>query len=495
MSDEGSGDLSRRRFLKAAGSGVLALSACRSGPAPASPAPGVRIPPGARPRAVPAHLPDRLSICYYGWDWITSARDDEPFGDLERAMVQTRERGFNCVRAEMGLNWMFDPDGRRRGPLAFGSWIPGASFNLHCVDAKGGGEHDVFERVIRLFELADRHDLYVIMTSWEYQDALAFTDDARVRDQIVGVPYNDRLGLLSRHLDRLLRELERRGLHRRIASVELINELNVPPMVCAEPGAPPQTFEQWTRLHVPGARCSSDAVRALAHDAVGFLRERHPDLLVTVDGLVASRGFATLFPENAQIADHHVYSDGVVQAFWREAGIGGLAPADGAEPQPNDFLRSMMRAEAIPFSEIARRGRGVRATWLPVAWLYSNIDNAKFDRWCVEQYPHYRPRIRESIERECVAAARFAGERGLPLVVDEGFVLYPPLHARFVTTPEGREGEEFGVDAAIATGHWGIMLSGYFRPNTPFWLDDGQSEWALGVNRRIQATMSHTTGA
>ena len=34
---------------------------------------------------------------------------------LERAIVETKQRGFNCVRPEMGLNWMFDPQGRRRG--------------------------------------------------------------------------------------------------------------------------------------------------------------------------------------------------------------------------------------------------------------------------------------------------------------------------------------------------------------------------------------------
>ena len=497
--NESANYLTRRRMMQMAAGGALGLSACsstpESTPEPASFASGIAIPTGSRPQSVPAHLPDRLSICYYGWDWITAALPEEPFGDLERALIQTKERGYNCVRPEMGLNWMFEPDGKRRGKVKFGQWIPGASFNLHCVDAKGGGEHDVFERVMRLFELAEKHDLYVIMTEWEYQDAVAYTADPKVREQIVGVPYNDRLMLLAKHFHRLLEEIKKRGLQERIASVELINELNVPPLVCSEEGVPPQTFEQWTKLQVPGERCSKDKVRALAKAAVGYLRERHPDLLVTVDGLIPSIGYNTLFPDNAQIADHHIYSDGVVQAFWKEAGIGGLAPAKPDEMQPNEFFRSMMRPNPIPFSEIVRNGGGVRATWLPVAWLYSNIDNDKFDRWCVEQFPKYRQRIKESVEKEFLTAARFALPRKLPMVVDEGFILYPPLHARFVTTPEGREGEEYGVNAAIATGHWGIMISGYFRPNTPFWLDDSQSEWVRGVNRRIQETKTHTMGA
>jgi hypothetical protein len=163
--------------------------------------------------------------------------------------------------------------------------------------------------------------------------------------------------------------------------------------------------------------------------------------------------------------------------------------------QPNEFFRSMMKPNPIQFSEIARNGAGVRATWLPVAWLYSNIDNAKFDKWCVEQYPNYRQRIKDSVEKQFEAAAQFARSRNLPMIVDEGFILYPPLHARFVTTAEGREAEEFGVKAAIATGHWGIMISGYFRPNTPFWLDESQCDWIRGLNHRIRDIKTHTMGA
>jgi len=493
--------LSRRRWMQLAAATPLGLSACSNRDTssqkvevhPLTAASGV--PLGSRPKTVPAHLPDRLSICYYGWDWITAALPDEAFGDLERALIQTKERGYNCVRPEMGLNWMFDREGKRRGKIQFGHWIDGASFNLHCVDAKGGGEHDVYERVMRLFELADKHDMYVIMTNWEYQDAVAFTADPKVRDQIIGIPYNDRLLQFAKHYDRLIAALKERGLHKRIASVEIINELNVPPFMCAEEGVPPQTFAQWAKLEVPGKRCTKLEVRALAEKAVAYVRERHPDLLVTIDGLVPSVGYDALFPPNAQIADHHIYSDGVVQAFWKEAGIGGLAPAKPEDMKANDFFWSMMHDHSIAFTEIVKNGGHVRATWHPIAWLYSNIDNAKFDKWCVEHYPQYREKIRESLEKEFLLAAKFAKERGLPMVADEGFILYPPLHAKFVTTPEGREGEEFGVNAAIATGHWGIMISGYYRPNTPFWLDDSQANWVRSVNSRIQQTKTHTMGA
>jgi hypothetical protein len=386
---------------------------------------------------------------------------------------------------------MFDLQGRRRGKLKFLDWIPGASSNLHCVDGKGGGEHDVFERVMRLFELADKHGMYVIMTEWEYQDAVAHTADARIRDEIIGVPYNDRLMLLARHYDRLLAALKKRGLQKRIASVELINELNMPPIVCSCGGSPRQTFAEWVEGKLPDPVCRTEQVRDLADKAVAFIRKRHPDLLVTVDGLVAGSGFSQLFPESAQIADHHVYSDGITQAFWRQAGV-SLGARRAPDAAAKAFRDTMFKPNPMSWEEVVRRATHVRKDWWSIAWLYANLDNAKFDRWCVAHYSEYRQRIKDSIETRFQAAAAFARARKLPLVVDEGFILYPPLHSRFVTTAEGREGEEFGVKAAIATGHWGIMLSGYFRPNTPVWKDEGQCQWARDVNARILSSAKPT---
>ena len=190
----------------------------------------------------------------------------------------------------------------------------------------------------------------------------------------------------------------------------------------------------------------------------------------------------------AQVADHHVYCDGVTQAFWAKCGITGIRPGQPPDPETNPFLKSMLKPNPKGWDELVRNAGRVRQDWWAIAWLYTNLDNEKFDRWCIDHFPEYEQRIKESIDKQFQCAARFARPRNLPLVVDEGFILYPPLNSRFVATPEGRRGEEVGVDAAIASGHWGIMLSGYFRPDTPVWKDDGQCAWAEKVNRRILAS-------
>jgi len=478
--------LDRRQFLQALPAAV--------GMAHAAPE-FAGVPPGKRPRGIPSYLPDRLAICYIGWEWITEALPDEPYGDVERMLQEVKHRGFNCVRAEMGLNWMFDLAGRRRGKMKFRGWIDGASSNLQChAYTKGGGEHDVFERVMRLFQLADKYDIYVITTSWEYQDALSHVDDVRIRDEIVGVPYNDRLMLLAAQYNRLIEALKRRKLAQRIAFVEVINEYNYPPIFCAAPGASRQTFAEWIAGKSPTPACSNEQIRERARQAVAFLRERHPDLLITVD-YGSALDLANWAPANVQVADHHVYSDGLTQAFWKAAGIDGIRPGKPPEPEKSEFLRRYLKRDRMSWEEIVRRGPHVHEGWLSIAWLYENLDNAKFDEWCLAHHAEYKQRILDSMREKYEAAAAFARARNLPLVVDEGGIIYPPQKSRFVMTAEGRADEEAFSGYAIATGHWGILPTGYTRPDNLTWHDESQIAWLQRQNRRILETKTHTMGA
>ena len=481
VTQKGEGDspragVSRRTFLKLTSAGVV-LPTLLFGPESAS----------ARNRVapIPSYLPRRLAICYYGWGWITTALPDEAFGDLDRAVRETKERGFNCIRAEMGLNWMFNLEGRRRGRLRFADWVPGISDNLQCVNGRGGGEFDVFDRVMDLFEIAAKYDIYVIMTSWEYQDAITQLADAHIRNEILSVPYSERLMQLARQYDRLLLELKRRKLHRNIAQVEIINELNSPPIVCSSTSLPLETMALWTSGFTPQPACSDDVVWKLASDAIQYLRQRHPDLLVTVDGLVGCSSLERLCPADAQVADHHAYSDGVVQAFWRKCGLNGFSPASPPDPNKNAFLKSVLKRDVAPWDEFVNRAQRIRHAWWGIDWLYANLETSKFDEWCTGHFAEYEETIKQSLKTKFECAGKFAASRRIPLVVDEGYILYPPLKSRFVTTPEARRGEEYGVDAAIATGHWGIIPTAYFRPDTPVWTDERQSDWIRRINKRI----------
>jgi hypothetical protein len=57
------------------------------------------------------------------------------------------------------------------------------------------------------------------------------------------------------------------------------------------------------------------------------------------------------------------------------------------------------------------------------------------------------------------------------------------------------QGEEVFVNTAIATGHWGILPTGYMRPDTLTWHDPSQIEWVQRMNRCILETKTKTAGA
>ena len=192
------------------------------------------------------------------WSWITMATRDEPYYDLERAVAGLPERGFNAVRAEAGLNWCFRMDGQPRGELAFAAFCPVYHDNMVGA-AKGGGRHDVLKRVVRLLELAQKYHVYVVLTSWEYQDSTSLVADAKIRAEVMGVPQPQRFMHLARQHDRLLRILKEKGLHQNIAYVEVHNEPDE------------STFPQGAE----GKRRHQEAI--------AFLHDAHKDILISGD--------------------------------------------------------------------------------------------------------------------------------------------------------------------------------------------------------------------
>ncbi|MHB0859155.1 MAG: hypothetical protein ACYC5M_16505 [Anaerolineae bacterium] len=414
---------------------------------------------------IPGHLPPRLAICYYGHDWLSASLPGDHYGDLERTVVETAERGFNTIRAEMGLNWMFDLDGRRRGAVAFTDWIPGASENLHCMDGRGGACYDVFERVLRLFELAQQHDLYVIATSWEYAESTPWLADDDLRDQVFSVPVERRLLHLAHQIDHLIRALEDRGLERRLAFVEVHNEI--------------------IHRNFP----LGEENRRAATDAIAYLRERHPNLLITVD---YARLVPEMLPDNAQVLDHHVYVQGLTQAVWEQAGIAGW----GGQPPDlagNRFLREILKPDPMPWEEFLRRAARVRHHSLfgegcAMMWFYDNVDVNKYDFWCLRHFGEYAESMRYQLQERFREAGEVARRVGLPAVVDEGYVLYPPRKSQFVDTAAGRWIAQTAVEAALANDHWGVLPDGYFRPNTINWNDQRQVAFIRDLNRTIRDT-------
>ncbi|MFH1567430.1 MAG: hypothetical protein ABIL09_05460, partial [Gemmatimonadota bacterium] len=358
-------------------------------------------------------------------------------------------------------------DGRPRGPVSFGPWIAGHGWNFSSVNARGGGRLDVLERLLHLFELARRHGVWVILTSWEYQDSSWFVADPRVRAEVYAVPEGRRLMHLAQHHDRLLGILKSRGLAESVAFVEVHNE----PEYSEFPRGP-----EAKRLH---------------QEAVALLRARHPDVLVSGD--FSSHDYA-IVPDNVQVFDQHVYA-GAAWYFQELYGRTVLDPAfDPRHPRALGPLRKVLRDELVPWDEFMKPAANVRPFWRPIMWLFENLDNDRWDAWVAERFAPWKDRIWSEARQRFDEDAQEAGRRGLPLVFDEGGYFYPPRLSRFEVSPTGLSLLEYLADLAVERGYWGFMPGTYCGPEHLIWTED--PAWLRRVNGRFQAgVLSASSGA
>ena len=414
---------------------------------------------------IPNHLPDRLSICCFIWNWIVMARDDEPYGDLEAVMAGLHSRGFNAIRVEAGLNWCFDLNGNPRGPVKFRQWIEGHSQNLRSLNAKGGAVFDVLERVILLMELAKKYDIYVILTSWEYQDSSWFLEDQKMREEIWDLADEERFQNLARQHDRLLNVLKERGLSSHVAFVEVHNE--------------PECSQFWTtKPFGPGwgmpERCA--LIKQHNAEAIAFLSERHSELLITADFTLPD---ARHHPDNMQVYDSHWYAG---KALYDELYKSTIKHPDfdPGHPELLPVLQWILKKDFVPYEVYLKPAMNVRSFWRPISWFYDNIDNDRFDFWCFAHFGALEGRCREDADKMAAFHSAEAKKRDLPLVMDEGGFFFPPLGSNFEESAACRIFFEYLANLAVKHGYWGFMPTTYCGPEHPLW--DGNPEWLFKIN-------------
>jgi len=408
----------------------------------------------------PERLPPKLSISFWYHDWLSAALPGAPYEDLDRCVRELKARGFNAVRVGVGMSYAFLLDGRPRGPMEFAPPVPGHAVNPYY--AGHGGRRDVLERLLELLELARKHGVWIILTSWEYQDSSCVGDPA-VRSELASVPKERRFMHLAEQHDRLLAILERKGLADRLAFTEIHNEPEYSDL--------PQGVEG-RRLH---------------EAAIAFLRARHPRTLVSAD--FASHDFA-IVPDNAQVFDQHIYAG----AGWHLGGLYGTTVADKNADLDNPHvfapLARVLKKEVIPWRDylaaagkVGREDQNATDGWRKMLWLWENLDVDRWDAFMAESFREWKPRIWEKAEKHFAEDAREGGKRGLPLVLDEGGYFCPPPQSRWELTPDGFALIELFADLAIRHGYWGFMPGTYCGPGHILWRE--RPEWLRRVNTRF----------
>jgi hypothetical protein len=311
------------------------------------------------------------------------------------------------------------------------------------------------KRVVLLMELAKKHGVYVILTSWEYQDSSWLVADRKIRNEVMGVPKAQRFMHLAQQHDRLLRILKDKDLHGSIAYIEVHNE---PDASRFPQGA------QGKKLH---------------QEAIAFLRDRHGDILISGDYTTHN---PAIVPDNVQVYDQHTYTG----LYWTlYAKTVEHKDFDPTNPRKNELLRRLLKEPFVPYDRFMKAAENVgTVAWRARDWLYYNMDNRAFDEWILEEYKREEASLKATAVRFFEGDAKEAARRKIPGVCDEGGYFYPPLGSKFELTPPGTSMFDLQVDLAIKHGYWGMMPTTYCGPEHPIWQD---VQWLRTINGRFQA--------
>lgn len=427
----------------------------------------VRFP--SRGGRVPDRLPNRLKITLWDFSWYTQAAPGEPFDDLERAMRETVERGYNAIRICAMPHFLFGDTEREDDLLRISEMAPGVGQGTRWYNVRGGVTIDARARFRDLIATARRFGVWVIVSSWEYQQSSAFSaDDAWFRS-LEAVPPEERFMNLAVCLERMVAYLrDQDGLDQQIAYLEIHNEVDI------------------SRLRfVPGG--DLDAYRPqkpFNEAAVAWLRTQCPDLLVTTGYGITPYLDMDSAADNVDVAHFHVYVYGVLGALERWADVRGESPA-----YPTEELRSLLRTDAPAFGACST---GAVPEWRYAAtgispsmfYSYDQTDPRLWDRWLYDHHHLYAEAMRWAIDDKLTAIASFAQRHDIPAVIGEGWIGYTPLYSEYEDGPLGTAIAEHAVERAIEHGFWGVVLGSNSAPHHPGWAN---VEWQQRLNHRLSS--------
>ena len=401
---------------------------------------------------IPAHLPNKLTISLWDFTWYTQTTAGEPFADLDKAFAEAVDRGYNTVRICAAPLLLFGEHDIDTTTLRFVNMGGDTGQRTRWYDAAGGAVIDGRAHLRALFEAAKRHDCFVIVSSWEYQQSSAFLVDSAWHDMLSAIPAVERHEALARAEARLVSHLAVEGLDDRIAYVEIHNEVDLSRLgEIASEGI--DTF--W-------------AQRPYLEKALAVLQDAHPNVLSTVCyGIPPYLDLASV-PDNAQVAHQHIYVYGVLGALEAWAKVRASPPTF-----PTDELKSLLRVDAPTFSEWTTTIEPWRleATGISTSMFYAYdwVDPIAWDAWLYRHFAQYENAMLQAIDARLEAVSLWAGHHNVPAVIGEGWIGYTPLEADFEDGPVGQFLAAHAVQRCAELGYWGTLVGSNSAPHHPGW--------------------------
>lgn len=397
--------------------------------------------------------PDRLTITLWDFTWYTRSGPGEPFEDLDRRFAEAVERGYNTVRI-CAMPLLLFRSGVDTSAVRFGPLGGGYGERVRWYDVRVETTVDVRERLLELFRAARRHDCFVILSSWEYQQSPSFALDPAWHEAVRSIDPEERATALADALADLVDLLVEHGLDDRVVFTELHNEVQAGGLAEGLAGDPVV------------------ALRPRLERGLARFKGRHPDRLVTVNYATVPVGSMRGVPRTADVAVFHPYVYGVLDEL-----LDVFALRDPRRPFPQERARrELLRPDApdlADWSPPAEQRWRLDATVVGAREVYVHdwCDPGKWDAWLYDRYATHRLAMRRQLTTWISAAADWAAETGVPLVFGEGWVGYTPLHASFEEGPVGASFCRLATTEAARVGAWGSVVCSNAAPHHPMWAD------------------------
>ncbi|MEU2199315.1 cellulase-like family protein [Isoptericola sp. NPDC019482] len=405
-----------------------------------------------QPVPIPAHVPEKLKITLWDFTWYTRTGPGEPFEDLDRAFEQAVERGYNTIRI-CAMPYLLFGSGLDTTAASFGPLGGEYAQGTRWYDVKHRTTLDARHHLVALFEAAQRHDVFVIVSSWEYQQSSSFYGDRTWYDALTGVPPEERAVAIAHAQADLYEHLDARGLADRVAFVELHNEVQYGMLT---DGLEPE---------------GGDAVVPLRDRLAAGLdafHERLPHVPVTVNyarvPVDAMRGI----PDTIDVAVFHPYLYGVLgelaehlalrdeDRFTTERARPFLRPGAPGYEEWQPPREDMWRKDATIVGK-------------PEIYVHDWCDADAWDRYLYEHHQEHHQAMRLKLDTWLDVAHDFSARRGVPLVFGEGWVGYTPLNTWYEEGPVGAEVCRAAARKAHDIGAWGSIVCSNAAPHHPMW--------------------------
>ncbi|WP_054939510.1 cellulase-like family protein [Paenibacillus ihuae] len=417
-------------------------------------------------------LPRKLTITMWDFSWYTMTLPGEPYNDLAARFQEAVERGYNTIRICAMPYMLFTEEGNRPGRLKFGN-LGEVGQRTRWYNCRGGAELDGHAHLVELFRQAKAHGCYIMLSSWEYQQSPSFLAHPELRDELAAIPPKERFMAIARSMGQLIRFIKAEGYASQIVYAELHNEVE---------------FGQLTAVGVEQGITATDtpklveAMQPYIEEAIDFLRQQHPDILMTASYTLNEAYPKSYVARNLQVAHYHLYIKGVLNELMDAAGLN-----DEQTPFPNPFVQSLLREDAPPFEEwTLPEGQEWRMEGNPVGmkliYLHDWADPDQWDLYLYDRYSAHKLSMLQKADFRFEEIHDWVHHSGIPIVIGEGYVGYTPLHAGFEEGPVGKFIAEYALRKGMSLGFWGMTLCSNCAPHHPFWNDVA---WQIKWNRFI----------